>query len=125
MIRAATVRVTTVGSNGAAVGTAYSASPLNGELLALVVDWHASAPGTSDITVSVEADGEFPAVTLYAKTDAATDVTVYPRVQVATTAGVAIDAVYDRIPVVGRLKIAIAGCNALTNAAVVTAYVRD
>ena len=117
--------MTTTGADGAATGTAYSDTPLNGELMALVVDWGATAPGaTSDITVTVDADDNHPAVTLYSKADSATDVTVYPRVQNTTTAGVAIDASFDRIPVAGRIKVAVAGCNALAPAVTVYAYLK-
>jgi hypothetical protein len=125
MIRATTIRVTTTGQDASATGTGYSASPINGELLALAINWHASAPDTSDIAVTVEADDDLPAVSLYAKDNANTDATAYPHVQATDVAGSAISGVYDRIPVTGRIKVAVSGCNALTNAVVVTAYVRD
>jgi len=125
MIHATTIRVTTVGTNGVATGAGYSLAPLNGELISLAIDWSASAPGSSDIAITVEADAEIPALTLYGKSDSVADAVVYPRVQATSTAGEAIEGQYVPLPVTGRIKVAVTGCNALSNAAVVTAYVRD
>jgi hypothetical protein len=126
MIRTATIPVTTSGADGVATGEAYSDYPLNGELAMLVVDWAGTAPaGTSDIAVTVEADGQHPAVALYSKENAATDVTLYPVKQAAGTDGVLIADVYARIPVAGRIKVAVAGCNALAPAATVYVCVKE
>lgn len=78
MLRTVKIAVTTVGANGSATGMAYSDRPVNGEVRAIYVDWHASAPAaTSDITITGEADDDHPAVTLYAKADSVTDAWVY------------------------------------------------
>ena len=126
MIRTVRIPVTTSGADGAATGEGYSDYPLNGLLRRLEVDWDATAPGaTSDIVVTVEADERHPEVTLYSKSDAATDVVVHPMLQAAGTDGNAIDGVHTPIPVAGRIKVAIAGCNALDPAATVHAYVSE
>ncbi len=126
MIRTAKIEVATTGADGAATGTGYSDAPLNGTLRMIVVDWAATAPGaTSDLTVTVEADGNHPAVTLFSKSDSATDVTAYPRVQATDTAGTGIADQYVSLPVAGRIKAAVAQCNALAPAVTVTVYVEE
>lgn len=126
MIRTAKIPVTTSGEDGVATGEAYSAYPLNGELAMVVVDWAATAPaGTSDIAVTVEADEQHPAVTLYSKENAATDVALCPVKQVTGTDGVLIADTYARIPVAGRIKVAVTGCDALAPAATVYVYVNE
>lgn len=123
MIRTARIKVTTTGAAGSAAGEAYSPAPVNGLLQALHVDWHASAPGgTSDITITVEADANHPAVTLYTKANSATDAWVYPTVEETDTGGTGVST-YRDIPVAGRIRVQVAQCDALTDAVVVTAYV--
>lgn len=124
-VRTAKIDVTTTGSAGSAAGTAYSDKPLNGELYAVRVDWHASAPATSDITITVDSDDDHPAVTIYAKTDANTDLWVYPVVQSTDTAGAAVASIYQHILVNGRVKVVLAQCDALTNAVRVYLYLRE
>ena len=119
------VAVTTAGGDGSAVGEAYSASPLNGEVYALRVDWHASAPATSDIDVVVESDANRPEVVLYDKDDAKDDLWVYPQVQATSTAGAAITGAYQRLLANGRIKVNVAGCNALAPAVTVYVFVKE
>jgi hypothetical protein len=126
MMQTAKIAVTTTGADGSATGTAYSARPLCGELYALYVDWGSTAPaGTSDIVVTVEADDDHPAVTLYSKENAVNDVWVYPIVQNTDTAGSAVASQYQRLPVSGRIKVVVTGCNALAPAVTVYAWVRE
>lgn len=123
MLETFKIPVTTTGSNGAASGDGYSDRPINGEVRAVVVDWHASAPNTSDITVVVEADGNHPSITLYSKTNANTDVTVYPKVQNTDINGGAIAAQYQHIVAAGRVKVSVADCDALPSAVTVYLFV--
>lgn len=126
MVTSHKIIVTTTGSAGSATGTNYSSKPLNGELYAIYVDWHASAPaGTSDITITVDSDDDHPAVTLYAKTNSATDVWVYPVVQSTGTDGTAVTGIYQHILISGRVKVVVAQSDALTAAATVYLYLRD
>lgn len=118
------VAVTTTGSAGAAEGEAYSASPINGEVYAVRVDWHASAPATSDIDVVIEGDDNRPEVVLYAKDSAVTDIWVYPQVQATDTAGAAITGAYQRLIVNGRVKVNVVQCDALAVAVTVYVFVR-
>lgn len=125
-VRTQKIAVTTTGSAGSATGTAYSNTTVSGELFALYVDWHASAPaGTSDITITVDSDDNAPAVTLYAKTNAVTDLWVYPVVQSTDTAGAGVTGVYQHILVSGKIKVVIAQCDALAPAATVYLYLKE
>lgn len=125
MVRSHKITVTTTGSAGSATGTGYSSKPLNGELYAIYVDWSASAPVTSDITITVASDDNHPSVTLYAKTNSVTDAWVYPVVQSTDTAGTAVTGEYQRILIDGRVSVAIAQSDALATAATVYLYLED
>jgi len=123
MIEIHKIAVTTTGDNGSATGTGYSTRAVNGEVRALQIDWGATAPGTSDIDVVVESDDNRPEVTLYDKDDSAADAWVYPKVQSTDTGGSAISGEYQHPLANGRLKVAVAGCNALDPAVTVYAFV--
>ena len=124
MVEIHKIAVTTTGSNGSATGTGYSTRAVNGEVRALKVDWGATAPGaTSDIDVVVESDDNRPEVALYSKDDSATDAWVYPKVQSTGVDGVAVAAQYQHPLANGRLKVSVAGCNALDPAVTVYAFV--
>src|SRR4030042_1369540 len=123
MLRTVKIVCTTVGADGAATVTAYSDRPVNGEVRAIHVDWHASAPNTSDITITGEADDNHPAVALYTKAHAVTDVSVYPVGPRTDVAGAAVSAEYHFPLVQGRIKVVVAESNALTACATVYVYV--
>ena len=118
------IAVTTIGADGAAVGTAYSPRPIDGEIAAVHVDWGATAPNTSDIAVTIESDDNHPAITLYSKANANADVSVYPLVQATGTDGAAIASWYVPIFGAGRVKVVVGDCNALAPAVTVTVYVK-
>jgi len=122
MLRSVKVAVTTTGSAGSASGTGYSGL-VNGEIRALYVDYHASAPaGSTDVTITVDSDDQHPSIPVYASTNSATDAWVYPTVEQTDTAGAGVSA-YQNVVGQGRLKVVVAQCDALTNAVVVYAYV--
>lgn len=124
MIECVKIAVTTTGANGAATGSAISNRALVGEVVALHADWHASAPGaTSDLKVVCESDDDHPEITVYDKSDSATDAWVYPTIEETTTDGTGRSA-YREIPISGRLKATVAQCNALDPAVTVYVYVR-
>jgi hypothetical protein len=121
-MRVCKIAVTTTGSPGAAVGTGYSVHPYSGWVVAIKVDWHASAPNTSDITVTSEGD---PAITYYTKANANTDVWVYPKVLSTDNAAANLTGEYQFYPVVDRLKVSVADCDALTDAVVVYVFIEE
>lgn len=114
-----TVKVTTTGSAGSAVGNSTS-KPMNGFILDIYLDFHASAPGaTTDTTVSLQS----PSLgNILVVTNSATDVLVTPRAKPVDNANAAITNAHDKFPVNGTVKVALAQCDALTDA--VVAYIR-
>lgn len=118
------IAVTTVGADGAAVGTAYGSRSIDGEIAAVHVDWDSTAPNTSDITVTIEADDNHPALTLYTKANANTDAWVYPHAQATDNAGAAITGWYVPLIGTGRVKVVVGDSNALAPAVTVTVYVK-
>jgi hypothetical protein len=120
-----TVKVTTTGSNGSATGNSDTANVVAGRILKLVIDYHASAPASTDITIATKSGTQPIQETIYTKTDSATDAIVYPRVTVcnnAGTAAVAGDNLWDNYVVSCLINVALAGSNALTNAVIVDIY---
>ena len=96
---------------------------VNGQLYAVYLDYHASAPATTDVTVVLN---EAPSATILTVTDNATDGWYFPREQVHSNAGAGLTydgtrAVAEPPPVAGKLAVNIAQSNALT--ACVTAYI--
>lgn len=114
-IEIATASVTTTGGAGVAAGTGYSTA-INGYLLDIYLNFHASAPATTDVAITQ--DGM--AGNLAVSTDSATDVLISPRAKVVDNANAAIADSHDRFPINGRLKIVLAQCDALTDAVVAT-----
>jgi hypothetical protein len=124
VIQTEKITVTTTGEDGSASGVGYSARPLVGEVVAMRVDWHASAPATSDIDVVCESDDDHPEITLYSKDDSATDAWAYPTIEETDTGGTG-RGTYREIPVSGRIKVSVAQANALDPAVTVYLYVRS
>lgn len=118
-IRTFTLTVTTTGGAGAAVGSAVTTESVDGFLLDMYVNYHASAPGTTDIIVKQTDRTE----NLYAKANSVTDVHVAPRMSTVTTAAAAITDSHDLIPINGTITASLAESDALTGAVVVTVRV--
>jgi len=115
------VRVTTSGSAGAAGGNAES-PPIAGEIVAVHLNYDASAPATTTVDVD-EVDG--PARKVLDKAASTTDVTHYPRVQMQDNTGTPVAGVYERFVLGGRkLKVTVALSNALTDAVVATIIIK-
>lgn len=113
--------VTTTGSAGSATGTA--SLTLSGYVSSIKVDWSASAPVTSDITI-VEQGGF--GRTLYTKSNSATDITLYPYHHGDDNTGATIAGVYGRIYVPSvPVLISVSGCDALAAACVVSVIMTD
>ena len=116
------IKVSTTGSAGSASGSAVLTLPLS-ELVAVHVNFHSSAPSTSDTTFT--ASGNPLAVVLLALTDNKTDGWFYPKTQDHDNTGSAITGSYSS-PVIhnGSIAITLAQYDALTDAVVVTVLVR-
>lgn len=113
------LKITTTGSAGSATGSG-TITGLRGILARPIVNWHASAPaGTTDITIVETWDGG--SRTLYAKTNAVTDVDLVPQVAASDNAGAAITGAYGYVALVGgTITVSIAQSDPLTDCAIVT-----
>ncbi|MBM3267940.1 MAG: hypothetical protein FJZ01_09855 [Candidatus Sericytochromatia bacterium] len=108
------VTVDTSGSAGSAAGNADS-KPINGFLQSIFLDFHASAPGTTDTVVTLK-DG----ATLLSLSNTASDTFVHPRARLVDSANATITDAQDRFPINGEINVGVSQCDALTPA--VTAY---
>lgn len=115
------VKISTTGSAGSASGSAVAPLPLC-ELLAVYLDYHASAPATTDVTIT--ASGNPLAVTLLTRSNSATDAWLYPKVQDHDNTGAAITGSYSHPVIHNNLSISIAQADALTDCLIVTLYYR-
>lgn len=107
-----------------ASGTDTSKYPFSGEVYAVYIDYSASADSGTDVTVATGGTN-YPATTIYTKSNSNTDAAVYPRVALHDTAGAAINyatsqPIYGHIPVNDYLVLTVAQ-NAAGQS--VTAYV--
>ena len=114
MIEQTTVTVTTTGSPESATGSGTT-DALSGFLLDIYLDYHASAPATTDVTVAYDEPDNGNVVVV---SNSATDTLYAPRKQACDNAGAAITGVYDLFPLNGRLTVSVAGSDALTGAVV-------
>ena len=116
------LKISTTGGAGVATGSGILSLPLC-ELLAIYLNYHASAPATTDVTA--KSVGDPATVTLLTRSNSATDAWLYPTVNVHDNVGVAVTGA-QAPPVIhaGALSIDVAQCDALTDCVTVTAYVR-
>ena len=115
------IKVSTTGSDASATGSLVTALPYC-ELLAARMDFHASAPGTTDTTLS--SPGGPVAGTLLTITNSSTDAWYYPTHQLDDNTGSAITGAYIPAIIHGNLLTELAGCDALTDALTLTVFVR-
>ena len=115
-----TVKVSTTGSDASATGSLVTALPYC-ELLAAHMNFHASAPASTDTTLS--SPGGPVALTLLTITNSATDAWYYPTHQLDDSSGSAITGAYIPAVIHGNLLTELAGCDALTDALVMTIFV--
>ncbi len=129
MIKKTRVTVTTTGSDGVAAGTGVTEDVIQGRIVRVDINFHASAPGaTTDLTLAQTHEDQ--AESIVSLTDTATDVTVYPTVQLTDSGGTGrtYDGSYpvvDYYPVADTLTATLAQCNALTNAVVLEIYYEE
>ncbi len=106
-----------VGADGVATNNATGTTAVAGEIRAVYVRYNDSPPaGTTDVTVATEGTNH-PAVTILTLANAATNGWFYPRVALATNAGVAVTydgtrPIYGSIPIADKIKVTIAQANA-------------
>ena len=117
-----TIKVTTVGSAGSAVGATTQSLPVAGYLEAVKIDYHASAPATTDVNIN-EVGGL--GRTLLTVANNATDTTYYPRPAIHSASGVASATEVDRYYLDPcRIQVGVAGSDALTDVVTVTIQMR-
>jgi hypothetical protein len=118
-----TIKVNTVGSAGSAAGATALSLPIAGYLEAVKIDYNGSAPATTDVNV-VDIGGI--GRTLLIVSNSNTDTVYYPQPHVASPLGVVSSShtstPYYLDPV--RIQVGVAGCDALTDAVIVTIQVR-
>lgn len=111
------VSITTTGSAGSATGSG-TAPGMNGILLSIFLDYHASAPATTDVTIAYQNKGG----NILVASNSATDTLYFPVKQNCDNTGAAVTGVYAQFPLGDGLSISVAQCDALT--AAVTAYIK-
>lgn len=104
-VRSQTINVTVAGSAGSATGSASGQGPVTGRVVGVYVDY-TSQPATCDVTITSDSQA------ILTLTNANTDGWFYPRTQIDDTAGSAISAQYDTVPVADYISVAVAGGNA-------------
>src|SRR5512136_1425534 len=102
------VAITTTGVAGSATGSGKL--QVMGHIEWLYFDFHASAPATTDVTVSY-ADTP-PGGNVLALANTATDALKFPRAACVDSANAAITNSFTRFPVWGDLNVAVAQCDA-------------
>ena len=115
------IKVSTTGSDASATGSLVTALPYC-ELLAAYMNFHASAPASTDTTLS--SPGDPVSVTLLTVTNSATDAWFYPTHQLDDASASAITGAYIPAIIHGNLLTELAGSDALTDALVMTIFVR-
>jgi hypothetical protein len=109
------VPVTTTGSSGSATGTGMT-SAYSGLLMGVKLDYHASAPNTTDVTLAEAGGGSR---TLLTVSNNNTSGAYYPTVEAQDGTGAAVSGVRLPIALGGTaLQVTVAQSNALTEAVV-------
>jgi hypothetical protein len=124
MIRKHRVTLTTTGSAGSATATATLTLGRPGFVRAIAVDYHASAPVTTDLTIKADsASGN----TLFTNSNSVTDIAAkpvgMPGVDEANAALAATDSSSGGWPFGTGLYLSVAQSDALTGAAVVDVWI--
>jgi hypothetical protein len=118
-IREYSVAVTTTGSAASATGSGTIQFEKGGLIEYIYLDFHASAPATTDTTIAYAATP--PGGNILAKANSATDALFFPAAGVVDNAASAITGAHRQFPARGSVTVSVAGSDALT--ACVTAYI--
>lgn len=113
------VSVTTTGADGSATGAGYT--HIVGRVLAIYLDYHASAPNTTDVTV---AHNSVPTENILTISNSATDAWYYTRKATCINDGTA-QSNWEPYIAYDDVKVNVGGCNALTAAVVAHIYYED
>jgi hypothetical protein len=97
------ITVTATGTAGSASGNTDSDGPIRGHIYAIHIDFTGGITTTTDTTITL-AD---PSLTIMTLSNSATDAWFYPVVQ-QTNSAAGGTSTYDRVPVSGRVNVAIA-----------------
>lgn len=111
------IRVTTTGSAGSASGTTDSTLPISGILVGVRIDYHASAPATTDVTIT-ELNGLERTLLTVSNTNS--DGVYYPFVELQDTSGAGQGNYAPQVLSSSRIRVSVAQADALTDAVVVT-----
>ena len=109
-------------------GTGVSSSPVVGEILAIDINIGSEQTATLDITIATNGNTG-KAVTLYSKSNSATDVRVQPRVVVHDNGGTGVtydgtSPIYDKYAVADHVTVTLAGADNESPACVCTIFYR-
>ena len=106
--------VTTTGAAGSATGSATTET-LHGFLLDVYLDFHATAPATTDTTIAYAGRGG----NILAVSNSATDVLLAPRIKLVDNANAAITNSFERFALNDAITVSLAQSDALDPAVVV------
>lgn len=104
-------------TGGAGVSAGSATITVSGHIEWVYLDWHASAPSTSDLTLAY---ATLPTGNILAVTNTSTDTLYYPRAKPVDNANSAITNAHTRFAANGRVTATIAQCDDLTAACIVT-----
>ena len=121
-LRVATVSVTTTGSAGSATGSGTTSYPIIGEILGIYLNFHASAPATTDTTIATT---NAPVFNILVVSNSATDAYKAPRSGAVDAANAAITNSNVPFVVADTITVSLAQCDALTGAVVATIWYRE
>lgn len=113
------VAVTTTGSAGSATGSGTITFSKPGHIEYVYLDFHASAPNTTDTTIAYASTP--PGGNILVTTNTVTDALFWPRAKPVDNANSAITNAFTRFVANGSVTVSLAQCDALT--AAVTAYI--
>lgn len=111
------IKVTTAGSAGSATGSGVSSEVIRGKVWGVYLNFHASAPGTTDTTVKTTGNGP-PSYNIVVATDTATDAMLNPAAKPVDNANTAITNSHRPFPICDTITVSVAQCDALTDAVV-------
>ena len=121
------ISVTTTGSAASATGNTTSEILLNGYLLGFRVDYHASAPATTDVTITSVLPSGQPADTLLTLTNINTDIPYRPVLRADYVPANTASGTFSIMPLPNhKINVAVAGSDALTDCVTVwVIYTKD
>lgn len=120
-IRRSRVSVDTNGAAGSASGNANFPDIILGEVLGIGINFHASAPATTDVTISADNPISF---NVHGITNTSADVYIAPRAKPVDNVNTAIANAHAPFCVDGKVNVAVAQCDALSAAVAVDLWWR-